>query len=239
MYVCPPEHTHDQTTTCHSSHGCRCTACKTAHTEYSYYYRHMRAAGRDDLFNRRVDATGTRRRIQALMCLGWSQRHIAALAGTTQQVISVQLHIDTVTRPSHDRMVAVFEQLSVALPPTDTPGQRLAVGRLKALARRNGWAPPFAWDDIDNDKHPAGTAPVADSIDHVLVDQALTGKHVRLTGAELRACIRTLHARRWSDVAIAAQLHCNEKTVNRIRRDELGMPAWNKDDLLHDSREAA
>ena len=155
--LCPPDHNHGETLTCTTSHGCTCSDCRTAHREYSYWRRHMIEAGRADVLNSRVDPTGARRRIQALMCLGWSQVQIATHAGTTQTVISAHLYNRWITRNGHDRIATVYELLSARIPATDTTSQRMSVHRTRALARRNGWAPPLAWDDIDDpDEQPTG-----------------------------------------------------------------------------------
>lgn len=228
--TCPADHAHGATTTCVTRHGCRCSDCRGARREYMYYHRHMVAAGRQDVFNRRVDATGTRRRIQALMCLGWSQSELARRTGIHQEVFSEHLHRDLVTTKSRDRVAELYESLSHLLPPTETRGQRISVNRTRALARRNGWAPPLAWDDIDADAKPAATEPTRD-VDEVAVELAIRGQKVRLTPADRRACVSRLHAERYSDGRIADTIGCDEKTVGRIR-DELGLAAFPQNDLI-------
>lgn len=227
--ICPPDHPHARTTTCHTSHGCGCTDCRAAHRDYMYFRRHMLAAGRD-VFNRPVDALGAQRRIQALMCLGWSQSELERRYGIPQTLLSAQMQGRNITQKSHDRIAAIYDDLSHLIPPTATAGQRMSVNRTKALARRNRWAPPLAWDDIDNDSAPAATARTAD-LDEVAIERALIGDKVKLTPAERRACVRILHARRYSDGRAADLLHCDQKTVARIR-DELDLPAHDQNDLI-------
>lgn len=228
-HVCPPAHSHGSTMTCATSHGCKCDDCKTAHREYSYFHRNMKAAGRD-VFNSLVDATGTRRRIQALMCLGWSQSEISRRTGIRQARLSAHLHTPHVTKSSRDRISRVYDTLCLQIPPTETTSQRISVNRTLALARRNKWAAPLAWDDIDNDPAPA-TVERTDEIDHVAVDRAIAGEKIHLTSAERRAAVTILHNRRYGGPLIAETLHCNEKTVNRIRH-ELGLPLHDQNDLI-------
>lgn len=229
IHVCPPDHKHGDTRTCYTSHACRCDECRTATKEYAYYQRHMHAAGRTHVLDQQVDATGTRRRIQALMCLGWSHLALERLTGIRHEVLSSQLYSPTVTRSSANRMVDLYDRLSLTTPPTTTTSERISVNRTRALARRRGWAPPLAWDDIDNDDAPAELIGEID-VDEVAVELALAGRRVRITPAERRVCVRILHSRQWSDGAIAAQLRCADKTVGRIR-DELNLPAWSLEEL--------
>lgn len=106
---------------------------------------------------RTLDATGTRRRLQALTTLGWDYKTLADMLGVRPQVVHRWTSTATVYRHNAQRVAALYEQLSMRFPPTDTESQRNVIGRTKALARRRGFAPPLAWDNIDNDPTPAGT----------------------------------------------------------------------------------
>lgn len=234
--ICPSDHAHGASTNCVTSHGCRCGDCRAARREYMYWHRHMIAAGRDDVFNRRVDATGTRRRIQALMCLGWSQSALERRSGIQQKVLSDHLYRDYVSTRSRDRIAELYEQLSHLIPPTENAGQRISVNKARAYARRHGWAPPLAWDDIDNDPEPA-TAEPSGAVDEVAVDLAVHGHPVHLTPAERRACVVLLHAQYWSDSRIADTIRCTSKTVERIRA-ELHLAAHDQNDLIDRSAAA-
>lgn len=227
--TCPDDHAHADTSTCYLNHGCRCSACRTGRAEYRYWVRHMRAAGRHEAFSGAlIDATGTRRRLQALMSLGWSQRAIAAHADSDQNRISHQLHGDRITRAGAARIAAVYEHLSAHLPPTDTPGQRMSVFRVRAQARRQGWVPPLAWDDIDNDPAPATATREALLVDEVAVANAIAGHLVApLTTAERHQAVRRLHALHLFDSEIAARCGVNVKTIERDR-NALGLHGWAK-----------
>ena len=90
---------------------------------------------------RNVDASGTRRRIEALMLAGWSQGHIARALGISRQRVSAyrsSAHVEGATaRAVRD----LFEQW------WDKPGPEI---RATNKAIREGFAPAAAWDDIDD-----------------------------------------------------------------------------------------
>lgn len=112
--------------------GCRCTASRILETLYQ-------RERRSNPTPRKVPATGTRRRIQALYRMGWTGQHIADRLGVAHSQISIiQRGRQVVLRSTAERMVAVYDQMSM------TPGPSLIT---RQYAIRRGWAPPLAWDD--------------------------------------------------------------------------------------------
>ncbi len=104
-----------------------------------------------------VDATGTRRRLQALVWLGYSQARLAAELGMHRHNVSKVLGRDRVHAATARDVRAAYDRLGNAPPAADTPGQRKSVTRAHGLARARGWAPPLAWDNIDDpDEAPKG-----------------------------------------------------------------------------------
>jgi hypothetical protein len=102
----------------------------------------------------RVDATGTRRRIQALIAVGWSASQIGARLGispTNMWGLSRRLMVSARTAA---RVRALYDELWDRPPPEDTHRQRVAASRSRRRAAACGWAPPVAWDDdaIDDPK---------------------------------------------------------------------------------------
>jgi hypothetical protein len=94
-----------------------------------------------------VDATGTRRRLQALVAIGWPTNELGARLGNKSRYLK-PLHADRVSRQTAESVDALYEQLK------DTPGPDQRAVRRGA---RLHWAPPGYWDDIDNpDAVPAG-----------------------------------------------------------------------------------
>lgn len=94
-----------------------------------------------------VDATGTRRRVQALMRMGHPLPQIAAHAGLTRQALDralVHPHVQAATAVSVAR---TYEQLWDTAPDTSTSARTAAVTRTRTRALAAGWVAPAAWDD--------------------------------------------------------------------------------------------
>jgi len=101
---------------------------------------------------RTVNATGTRRRIQALMAIGHTIVGIAAESGVDPSVIHDILGGCTNVRGiTADRIAAAYDWMSER-PPTE--GRKSAATVSRNRAAREGWQPPAAWDDdtIDDPK---------------------------------------------------------------------------------------
>jgi hypothetical protein len=101
-----------------------------------------------------VDATGTKRRIQALIACGYSMTFIAAEFGTHKQVISGMLKNERVLLTKAEEFKIIYDKLWNVEPPRNTPSEKKAYTTAKKMASENGWFPPMAWDDdyIDNPK---------------------------------------------------------------------------------------
>lgn len=105
----------------------------------------------------RVPVLGTARRMRALVALGYTNEELGARLGMTNPKMAgkyMTLHQEYVTAAFARRVDEMFRQLQV-MPPPDGYGNR----RARLRAQRNGWAPPFAWDEdtIDDPKaRPAG-----------------------------------------------------------------------------------
>ncbi|MGH3447547.1 MAG: hypothetical protein ACRDP4_07975 [Nocardioidaceae bacterium] len=138
-----------------------------------------------------VDATGTRHRLRALVALGWSQSKLAAeldmQPGNVGHLLQHQAKVQKRTATS---VAALYDRLSMTLPPADTHRDKIAASRARNYARARGWLPPLAWDDdqLDTaDPHPrtSGHDPGHDGfIDDAAVERRMTGDRVRLTPAE-------------------------------------------------------
>lgn len=89
-----------------------------------------------------VPAVGARRRIQALMTLGWRHEDITArlIAHGCRIASAVILHHagQMIERRTADAVRAVYDDLWATAGPSDASRGR---------ARRAGYAPPLAWDD--------------------------------------------------------------------------------------------
>lgn len=89
-----------------------------------------------------VDGTGTRRRLQALVAIGWPQAHLAARIGWSPSNFGVLIHDrELVTAATAGLVRDLYDDLSMQPGPSE---------RARTYARKRAWAPPLAWDDIDN-----------------------------------------------------------------------------------------
>ena len=171
----------------------------------------------------RVDATGTRRRLQALVAIGWTPELLAAELGRRPNSLHRSMTGLSVTARTAGEVVRLYERLWDATPPQVTSHQRAAADAARALAAAQGWLPPLAWDDIDTD--PTSPAPTAqpsrrNDIDEIAVERALAGDGVfydNLTLAEQQEVIQRLTERGRSIRDIATQLATTKRTVSRRR----------------------
>lgn len=92
----------------------------------------------------RVDITGTTRRLQALVAIGYTQAELARRLGITSANSTALFHAEgQVLAVTARRVADLYDRLSM----TSGPSQAA-----RARARKLRWAPPLAWDDdtIDN-----------------------------------------------------------------------------------------
>lgn len=110
---------------------------------------------------RRVDATGTRRRLQALLALGWSRAELARRAGLQHNTICHVLQREVCTIGTARAVHRVYEELWDRRPAPVTAPQRQALSRALREAAREGWVPPMAWDEgtIDDPTATPAAAP--------------------------------------------------------------------------------
>ena len=92
-----------------------------------------------------VDATGTRRRIQALGFIGHTRAALAAQLGTTADHLTYALYQPHVPEDLARRVRRVYNELWDVVP------AGAAADRARASARHNRWVSPLAWDDDDID----------------------------------------------------------------------------------------
>lgn len=163
-----------------------------------------------------IDATGTRRRIQALVAMGFTHRVLARHIDTHELYVgdlctapTVSLHSAAAVCAAYDRL---WNQSPAALGVT-----RQGIARSRARAARNGWVSPLAWDDHSIDDpaaRPCVDAPEA------------AAEEGQLSRPERMAEARTLHEKyRLDPKAIAARLEVSERTVLRWRQAGWGEAA--------------
>lgn len=127
---------------------------------------------------RSIPIIGTRRRIQALSALGYSYNQIGAAIGVDRTLIMRWARASdrvTVHATTANKIAAAYDRLCMKIP--DNSNNRLEHFRL--MARRKGWAPPLAWDDIDDpNEHPPGypQTPVDSSADPTTPDPVVVNR---------------------------------------------------------------
>jgi hypothetical protein len=106
-----------------------------------------------------VDALGTRRRVQSLAWVGWSIPQLATRAGIDKQSLHRAMRHDQVTAGTATAIRTLYDRLWNVTPSAPGRHAATAITRARNLARRHGWHPPMAWDDIDdpNETPPATT----------------------------------------------------------------------------------
>lgn len=94
-----------------------------------------------------VDATGTRRRLQALIVVGWSGSKLADRLGMTVANFWAALDCAQVTARRARAVRALYDEIWDQAPPEGDHRSRIAASRARNMAARRGWPPPLAWDD--------------------------------------------------------------------------------------------
>jgi len=174
-----------------------------------------------------VDATGARRRLQALVAIGWPPDTLAHRLGRTPADLRRTLTCTTaVTERSARHVRDLYDRLWDTQPPRATPAQRHAAESARAHAASHRWAPPLAWDDIETDRRPrpdpaTPSAQAKPHLDEIAVERAVAGDGVLLgdlTPAEQTEVVHRLTERGKSIRDIADQLATATRTVSRRRK---------------------
>jgi AraC-like DNA-binding protein len=166
---------------------------------------------------------GARRRIQALLAIGWRHEEITATmlqtqpeCGTRSQMVLHQRG-NWIARRTHDAVAAAYDQLSM------TPGPS---AKTRRLAAKYGYAPPLAWDDAsidDPDAQPDRGADDQAVLDEVLIERLIAGyaraepkAGVRPAPEVVEAVVR-LHTRGLSDREIGDRIGYTASGVQVMR----------------------
>lgn len=180
--------------------GCRAECCREAARNYQKRLHHDHVHGH----RRTVDIVGTRRRLRALMRVGWSAaligEHVGVGASMIQGLTS-RSTIKVINRRTHERILAVYEELSGRIGPS-----REAVKH----ATRLGYASPLAWEYVDMDDPAASPVGIHDdhrsrrAVDEVAIVRRMAGdRTVKTHGEESAEVVRRLLAAGYSHRWIA------------------------------------
>ncbi|MHA7145465.1 hypothetical protein ACX80U_12180 [Arthrobacter sp. TmT3-37] len=94
-----------------------------------------------------VPAIGTVRRLQALVCLGYSITRLGNRISMTGSNTTKVMQQDEVTARTALAVRALYDELWNKPAPCSDQRSRQSASRARNYARRNGFAPPLAWDD--------------------------------------------------------------------------------------------
>ncbi|WP_369274473.1 helix-turn-helix domain-containing protein [Streptomyces sp. R11] len=151
-----------------------------------------------------VDATGTRRRLQALVAMGWTLNALGPQLGFHPRRLTDLIHNDRVLASTARRIADAYRTVQTRDPRDHGVPQR-SINLSRNLAAREGWHGPLAWDDIDDPDCKPETKGRADV--HRRRKTSVDPQRV----ARLTAMGRT-------NEQIAAELGCHERTVSRARK---------------------
>lgn len=178
------------TRSCYVYWKCRCDECRAADSAYgrALYWGHAKKYRHPG--DRSLPAEGTRRRLRALIALGWPSDALAGRLGLeTRQGVLLMGVSGRVSVRNARRVDALYAELSM------TPGPSR---KSREVAARQGWPPPLAWDDIDDpDEVPLIGSRKPGAVDDLAVEFFLDGRieFSRLTRGEGTEAVRRLAAR--------------------------------------------
>lgn len=173
-----------------------------------------------------IDGTGTRRRLQALVAIGWSQAKLGEQIGVSSANFNSLIHGrrgGSVTVARAEQVAALYDRLWDQEPPASTRWDCTALANAKRAARRWGWAPPLAWDDetIDDPTATKGATLPLDrgDIDPIAVARVVAGDPPNpLRAADRVEAVRILADRGLSSAQIAALVGVKPRQILRDRR---------------------
>lgn len=93
-----------------------------------------------------TDAEPTVRRLQALACIGWSSKKIAAqLVGFTGSTVALirEGHQAEVRQSTARQVSALYTRLAM------TPNTAMGSNQTRGWARKHGWRGPLHWASIE------------------------------------------------------------------------------------------
>jgi transcriptional regulator with XRE-family HTH domain len=96
----------------------------------------------------KVDSCGTRRRLQALVAIGYSQSRLAQRLGMSPTNFTRTMHHNSeVLKQTADAAVSLYNELSMTPAVGTDQRSRISVTRARRYAEHMMWLPPLAWDD--------------------------------------------------------------------------------------------
>ena len=105
-----------------------------------------------------VDATGARRRLQALVAVGYSQAVLAGRLGQLRANFTGTMSRERLTAGTVRAVRELYDELWDKRPDESTHRTRISASRARNYAQARGWPVPMAWDEPEIDDPGAGPA---------------------------------------------------------------------------------
>jgi len=165
------------------------------------------------------------RRLQALCAIGFSFNYQANYLGMKIQNIWNILQRDSCHPDTIARIAEMYEALAYTRPAPRSQQDKAGITKALNRAKKFGYAPPMAWDDIDRDVAPIKPERDPDFIDPLKLELRLQGAKVRFTRAESFAATFELADRGFNQLEIADILFITQSAVQkRLARAETVLP---------------
>ena len=118
---------------------------------------------------------GLTRRLQALHALGWSTNEVARITGLTAATVRRLARAEgSMSPPTEMKILHGYARASARVPHPRDDEHRAELARRRLKAYEQGWAPPYAWDDIDDESAtPKGVRRPGNSVPIVGIDEAV------------------------------------------------------------------
>ncbi|HEY3559629.1 MAG TPA: hypothetical protein VGL05_19305 [Kribbella sp.] len=161
-----------------------------------------------------VSAVGSRRRVQALVAVGYGLERIEPyLSGYGRTNLRMLANGDRgwITSDVAQRIKAAYEELSMRQPAAPTRQHQAGITKSRNRARALGWVSPLAWDDDtidDPNARPVGVITAAwdpAGCDDARIERRINGD-------------RTIRLHRGESVEVVRRMLADGHTQNEIRR---------------------
>jgi hypothetical protein len=96
-----------------------------------------------------AEATATRRRLQALVAIGWAKAQLAARLGMTGSNFGKTMERAQVVIATERAVCALYDELWDTRPPETSHWEKISAARARNYAAARGWALPCEWLDSE------------------------------------------------------------------------------------------
>lgn len=160
---------------------------------------------------RKTPGVGARRRIQALVALGFPRHDLAARLRRSPAVLNDLPEDGLITRRLWFEISALYDELSMTASAPDPDVRDWA--RIEM-----GWAPPLAWDDdeIDDPRARPHQPKSVLGVDDVAIKRCLDGdRSIELAPDEVQVVLALSERQKWPRRRLAAVLGTSEEAAAR------------------------